>query len=133
MSTKTIIAWVDGAAQSIEVNEAEYVMPTPTIEDRISELEQNKFAKNVNSITLLSDNWTGDISPYSQVVEIPGITPYSKVDLQPSAEQLTIFHEKDLAFVTENENGVVTVFCIGQKPTNDYVIQTVVTEVVING
>ena len=107
----------------------EHVM---SINQRISVLEENKFAKNINSVTLLSDNWVGDASPYSQVVEMTGITPYSKVDLQPSAEQLTIFHEKDLTFVTENENGVVTVFCIGQKPTNDYVIQTVVTEVVVN-
>ena len=104
-----------------------------SINERVEILEQNKFAKNINSVTLLSDNWVGDASPYSQVVEINGVTPYSKVDLQPSVEQLTIFYEKDLAFVTENENGVVTVFCVGQKPVNDYVIQAVVTEVVING
>ena len=103
-----------------------------SINERIEILEQNRFAKNVNSIALLSDNWTGDASPYSQIVEIPGITPHSKVDLQPSAEQLTIFHEKDLTFVTENDNGVVTVFCIGQKPMNDYTIQIVITEVVVN-
>lgn len=107
----------------------EHVM---SINQRVSVLEENRFAKNISSIALLSDNWTGDASPYSQVVEMPGITPHSKVDLQPSAEQLVIFHEKDLAFVTENENGVVTVFCIGQKPTNDYTIQIVTTEVVVN-
>ena len=103
-----------------------------SINERVAILEENKFAKNINSVTLLSDNWVGDTSPYSQVVDIYGITPCSKVDLQPSAEQLTIFHEKDLAFVTENDNGVVTVFCIGQKPINDYIIQAVITEVVVN-
>ena len=107
----------------------EYVV---SINERVATLEENRFAKNINSVTLLFDNWTGEASPYSQVVDIPGITPHSKVDLQPSADQLTIFHEKDLTFVTENENGVVTVFCIGQKPTNDYIIQAVITEVVVN-
>ena len=74
-----------------------------SIHERVAILEENRFAKNVNSITLLSDNWTGEASPYSQVIDMVGITPYSKVDLQPSAEQLTVFHEKDLAFVILNE------------------------------
>ena len=103
-----------------------------SINERVAILEENRFAKNINNVTLLSDNWVGEVSPYSQVVDIAGTTPHSKVDLQPSADQLTVFHEKDLTFVTENENGVVTVFCIGQKPTNDYIIQAVITEVVVN-
>jgi hypothetical protein len=49
--------------------------------------------------------------------------------LTPSAEQLAIFHEKDLAFVTENVDGVVTIYAIGDKPLNDYVIQATLTEV----
>ena len=119
MSTKTIIAWVRGDAQEIEIEDVEHIQEQPSMEERVSVLEENKFAKNINTITLASDNWVGDVSPYSQVVEIPGVTDHSKVDLQPSAEQLTIFYEKDLSFVTENEDGVVTVFCIGQKPAND--------------
>ena len=39
------------------------------------------------------------------------------------------FYEKDITFVTENEGGVVTVYVIGQKPTNDYTIQVTITEV----
>jgi hypothetical protein len=54
------------------------------------------------------------------------------VDLQPNPEQLDIFHEKDLAFVTENEDGVVSIYCVGQVPTNDYIIQATVTEVVLD-
>lgn len=83
----------------------------------------------IADITLLSSNWVGDSSPYSQVVHIEGITEYSQVDLTPSIEQLVIFYEKDLGFVTENEDGVVTVYAIGQKPENDYIIQVTITEV----
>jgi hypothetical protein len=46
-------------------------------------------------------------------------------------EQLAIFHNKDVAFVTENEDGVVTVYAIGDKPTQDYTIQVSITEVVV--
>ena len=83
----------------------------------------------VVSVNLPSSAWVGDASPYSQVVSIDGVTPYSLVDLQPSVEQLEVFHNKDLAFTTENEDGVVTVFAIGDRPQNDYTIQATVTEV----
>ena len=90
------------------------------------------FAKpsaRVTDVELLSVNWIGEASPYFQVVDIEGVTPNSQVDLTPSIEQLTIFHDKDLGFVTENEDGVVTVYALGQKPENDYVIQVTITEV----
>ena len=83
----------------------------------------------IAEIELLSANWVGDGNPYSQVVNIEGVTPYSQVDLTPSIEQLVIFYEKDLGFVTENEDGIVTVYAIGQKPENDYTIQVTITEV----
>ena len=71
---------------------------------------------------------------YGQVVDVnnANITPNSKVDLQLSSEQMVIFYEKDLAFVAENDNGKVTVYCIGQIPENDYTIQATVTEIVVN-
>lgn len=70
---------------------------------------------------------------YGQVVDVnnANITPNSKVDLQISSEQMVIFYEKDLAFVAENEDGKVTVYCIGQIPQNDYKIQATVTEIVV--
>ena len=89
----------------------------------------NQPAARIDHIDLLAANWVGDKSPYSQVVEIDGLTEYSQVDLTPSIEQLVIFYEKDLGFVTENEDGVLTVYCIGQKPENDYIIQVTITEV----
>ena len=83
----------------------------------------------IANVTILASKWVGTASPYSQVVTVEGATENSQVDLTPSVEQLAIFHQKDLAFVTENEDGVVTVFAIGQKPENDYTIQVTITEV----
>lgn len=83
----------------------------------------------VASVTLLASAWTRDGDHYSQVVEIDGVGPKNQVDLKPSAEQLTIFHDKDLAFSTENVGGVVTVKAIGELPTDDYTMQVSITEV----
>lgn len=80
-------------------------------------------------ITLLASNWLTGSNWYYQTVHIEGITKYSKVDLTPSIEQLAIFRDKDLTFVTENEDGVVTVYALGDKPTNDYTIQATIKEV----
>lgn len=86
-------------------------------------------AARIVDVTLLANKWVGSGNLYSQVVTIDGITERSQVDLTPSVEQLSIFYNKDLAFVTENEDGIVTVYSIGQKPMNDYTIQATVTEV----
>ena len=105
--------------------ELEYVMDAKMYIDSLVE----EAVARLENVTLLASAWVGADSLYSQVVTIEGITPYSKVDLLPSVEQLAIFHNKDVAFVTENEDGVVTVFAIGDKPTNDYTMQVSITEV----
>jgi hypothetical protein len=107
-----------------------------SLEAAIKEITALKAALNTKplvkrvSITLPASGWTarGD-SQYSQIVFLEGVTEYSKVDLQPTPEQLAIFYEKDVTFVTENDGGVITVYCIGQKPTNDYTMQATITEV----
>lgn len=84
----------------------------------------------IGSVVLLSDKWvTNGENLHYQAVQIPGVTANSQVDLTPSVEQLAVFHNKDLAFVTGNTGGVVTVYAIGQKPTNDYTIQVTIKEV----
>ena len=132
MSTKTIIAWVNGDAQEIEIEDLGYIAIEPSVEERLTAIEQTHSPKFINSVTLYADRWVGDATPYTQVVEIDGVTPYSMINLQPSTEQLSIFYEKDLAFVAENEDGVVTVSCVGHKPLNDYTIQITITEVIVN-
>lgn len=85
----------------------------------------------IAQVTLLASGWVGDASPYSQVVEVEGATENSQVDLTPSIEQLSVFYQKDIAFVTENDGGVVTVYALGDKPANDYEIQVTIAEVAV--
>ena len=83
----------------------------------------------ISFVELLANDWQGEASPFYQVVNIDGTTENSKIDLNPTVEQLNIFHEKDITFVVANNKGVITVYCVGQKPTNDYTIQVSITEV----
>jgi hypothetical protein len=141
-SDNVLYAWSTGIYKDISVieslNHTDEVLPNDV--DAIAAIKNEVMAEIetvllnasksvISEVTLRPDQWVGENSPYSQRVEIEGVTENSKVDLTPSAEQLAIFHEKDLAFVTENEDGVVTVYAIGQKPTNDYTIQVTMTEV----
>lgn len=98
-------------------------------EHLLETLKNNIKVAKIGEVTLLASEWRGDYSPYSQVVNIDGVTENSQVDLTPDVQQLAIFYNKDLAFVTENDGGVVTVYAIGQKPVNDYIIQVTITEV----
>lgn len=98
---------------------------------KVNEVTEKALVRTV-TIGLYASEWVKDGDRYAQTVRIANVTPNSKVDLQPTAEQLAIFYEKDITFVTENENGVITVFCIGQKLTNDYIMQATITEVVTN-
>lgn len=100
------------------------------LQETVNNLTSARTAR-IGYVTLLADSWTGEASPYSQIVTIDGVTENTQVDLTPNVAQLAIFHEKDLTFVTENNGGVVTVYAIGQKPINDYTIQVTMTEVTV--
>lgn len=127
----TIWANVCGISLGVNPDGDPTTDPTPslwqTMMDYISTLIKRPAAR-VSEVVLLASAWEGEGKLYSQVVALDGITQYSQVDLKPSAEQLTLFHEKDIAFSTENEDGIVTVYVVGDKPTKDYTIQVSITE-----
>jgi hypothetical protein len=108
--------------------ECEYNVDTKTY---IKNMLSGASATRIADVELLASAWEDTELPYlyAQVINIPGTTEFSQVNLNPSVEQMSIFYEKNLSFITENEDGVVTVYAIGQKPMNDYVIQTAIREV----
>lgn len=86
-------------------------------------------------VPLLVDSWkqiTDVDDPkygcYKQIVVIENITPYSRLDLHPEADMLAEFQNLDLVFVTENNNGVITVYSIGDMPLKDYSVQATIVE-----
>ena len=102
------------------------------IKDTLDEMLENIVTARIVDIDVPAAKWVGrNENLYAQVVEMDGITPYSQVNLTPSVEQLAVFYDKDLSFVTENDGGVITIYAIGQKPQNDYTIQATIMEVAI--
>lgn len=136
--TRGIFAGGDGW-YDIDSNSNTRKIATDEDIDSLADTCQKKFA--TVQITGGLDNWIretiedgdGNIIGfrYGQEVTVndASITPCSKVDLQISSEQMVVFYEKSLAFVAENEDGVITIYCVGGIPKNDYIVQAVVTEV----
>jgi hypothetical protein len=123
---------IDYNALANKPNETLLETESKNLIEAINEINQkikNTTSARIGEVILTANGWVGNESPYSQVVSIDGVTKNSQVDLTPSIAQLAVFYKKDLAFVTENENGVVTVYAIGEKPQNDYTIQVTITEV----
>ena len=86
------------------------------------------------SINLLANNWVvseNNDRLYSQAVAVIGVTSNSKIDLTPSPEQLSELLSEEISLIAANDDGAVTVFAIGEAPTNDYVMQAMLTEVIV--
>lgn len=91
----------------------------------------NIYLLGGNAWTQIADNmYTQDITEQLK----DKITENSKIDLQPTPEQLAIFHEKDVAFTVVNDDATIYVYAIGIRPEQDYEnIQVTITEVLANG
>lgn len=86
----------------------------------------------ITTITLRATNWTGNSNPWSQVVEITpdaNIGISSKLDPQPTAQQIVSMQNEETSIMLCNEGGYVVAYAIGNKPTVDYTMQVLITEV----
>ena len=103
------------------------------LDKRLSEIPATMGAKGITKdVAVFADKWEGETSPFRQVVTIPGVTKYTQVDVTPTAAQFELMRGKELAFLAENVDGVVTMKAIGEKPQNDYVLQVTMYEVSIS-
>lgn len=84
----------------------------------------------IAQITLPAADWKNAVSPYFQVVEVPGISESSMVEIQATKEQIQLLCENGTAIHIENDSGVATAWAIGTKPAEDLVFQVTLTEVV---
>lgn len=83
----------------------------------------------IATITLAAASWAGSASPYSQVVEIATVTSATKIDLQPTVDQVVSLQNDDIALMAQNDNGVVTIYSFGGKPSSDMTMQVQLMEV----
>ena len=84
----------------------------------------------VTDIVMKVDSWYGGEGMWSQIVEVEAASPFSKIDLQPGAEQLLILQKLEAAMTVENAAGVITVYITGNKPKTDITIQASIMEVI---
>lgn len=117
-----------GASLSTILNSSDVEIPTSkAVLDALEKYIDDMFG--MSELSLRASDWTGTESPYSQVVEVSGVTANSKVDLNPTGEQLNSLATNRTILNTANDNGTVTVYAIGNKPTEDYTMQATITEV----
>lgn len=94
------------------------------------------------SVTLYADKWeqatdidgADVVDTYCQVVTVDNavITPTSKVDLQPTTNDLCRLYDLGVALTTKNVGGIITVYAVGAKLNSSLSIQATVTEVVLD-
>ena len=87
------------------------------------------------TVTLDVDQWTEvtcatdpRLGYYGQVIALDGITKYSRLDLQPDADMLAEFQQLNLVFVTENKDGIITAYSVGDMPLKSYTMQATIVE-----
>ena len=83
----------------------------------------------IATITLAANAWSGSTEPYSQPVTIATVTSASKVDLQPTAQQIVALQNSETSIMIENNGGTLVCYAIGNKPTVNYTMQVLVQEV----
>ena len=57
------------------------------------------------------------------MVDIKGIPTDYTGTVRLTPEQTEAFRGKNIAFMVGNKNGIITVYCIGQKLANDYTVE----------
>ena len=110
--------------------------PTPAdigtyTKTEINTLLTNKENAIKKTTVTLPTNWSGSSSPYTQTVTISGTTLNSKIDLQPDATVIQqMIDDEVVALYIINDNGILTAYAMGEKPTTSLTIQATITEVI---
>lgn len=84
---------------------------------------------SAETVSLLADSWSGDTSPYSQVVEMTTVDATSLVNCCPSSTvMLQAVNEGYMITVAQSEGSVIF-YAIGNKPASDVQLQCAVYKV----
>lgn len=96
----------------------------------LSEL-QSKLTSRAIVVTASKDGWTGDTAPYSQTLNVPGMTATCNaiVGLANTATvEQRMAARKAVLFATEQGNGKVVVVCDERVPTVDLPVAITILE-----
>lgn len=80
-------------------------------------------------VVLSASAWDNKTIP-TQTVSIEGISENDKIDIQPDGNVINaMLNDGVVAIYFGNENGVVTAYSVGAKPTADITVQVTLSEV----
>lgn len=108
------------------------VTTTDTVTQAIGKMEYKiNRAVVIKQLSLPAASWLGSESPYSQTVTGLGTTANSKVDIQiDTTAYNTMVDSGTGAIYVANDNGTITAYALGDKPTADITVQVAISEVV---
>lgn len=129
------LPFVDGALRTDlleQIGAVSTLVGDKKVSEQINAAIANKAdVPKLTNVSILASNWIGESNPWSQSITITGVTNNSKIDLQPTALQIVELQDNDIALIAENTNGIVTIYALGSKPTKDYTMKALITEVVV--
>ena len=84
---------------------------------------------HLKTIVLLANNWTAvGNGRYSQNVTLDCATQYSKVDIQPTEDQILALHNDRVEIQIINNNGDIKAYSYGGKPSINLDLQATMEE-----
>ena len=81
------------------------------------------------TVTIPVAGWSGNASPYNQVIAMNGVNVNSRLEMLPTPDQILMLQELEISLTITNNNGVVTVYSFYGKPESDMEMQILVTDV----
>ena len=122
------VAGADGKSAYQTAVEGGYSGTETAFNTALADLPNYKVKKA--ALSLPAASWAGSASPYTQSVTIDGITVNSKVDLQMDSTAIGVMVDSGTtAIYIANNNGTLTAYAVGEKPTADLSVQVTITEV----
>lgn len=82
-------------------------------------------------VTLLANNWTVSDDGYyfTQEIAVPNVTVNSKIDLQPTPEQMIQLLQSEISLFVANNNGTIVVYALNAVPEEDMTFKALRSEV----
>ena len=89
-------------------------------------------SSSVIKITLLAANWveSSDGTYHTQSLTIDGATENSRIDLQPTPEQIIQLMNDEISMFIANDDGNILAYSVNGAPSEDMTMEAILTEVV---
>lgn len=129
-TVKVYIITADNLKQIDEVYIPKTIAREISIDEKIAELYAKLMGMSVE-ITLTTANWivSSDNTYWTQEITIENSTANSKVELQPTPDQIIFLMTEEISMFVANNDGTIIAYAVNGIPSEDMIIKAKVTEV----